>query len=138
MLAIGHSAGGHLAAMLLAWDARVVPAALPISGLFDLAPLIETSINAALGLDDAEARRLSPLLLPPPGGRLHAVVGGEEGAEYTRQSREIARAWGGTWESVAGADHFTVLAPLADPASALVATARAMVPGQARHAACRS
>ena len=96
MLAIGHSAGGHLAAMLLAWDARVVPAALPISGLFDLAPLIETSINAALGLDRAEARRLSPLCRPPPGGRLHAVVGGEEGAEYARQSREIARAWGGT------------------------------------------
>ncbi len=129
MLAMGHSAGGHLAAMLMAWDVRVVPAALPISGLFDLAPLIETSINAPLGLDLAEAHRLSPLLRPPPGGRLHAVVGGEEGAEYTRQSREIARAWGGAWESVPGADHFTVIGPLADPASALVATARAMVPG---------
>ena len=128
MLAIGHSAGGHLAAMLLAWDVRVVPAALPISGLFDLAPLIETSLNAALGLDLSEARRLSPLRYASPGGRLHAVVGGAEGAEYTRQSREIARAWGGTWESVPGADHFAVIGPLADPASALVATARAMVP----------
>ena len=136
MLAVGHSAGGHLAAMLLAtdWRARGLPApavtsALPISGLFDLAPLIATSVNVALGLDAATARRLSPLLLPRPAGRLHAVVGGDEGAEYTRQSCRIAEAWGGTWEAAAGCNHFTVLEPLGDPASALVQTALRLLSG---------
>jgi arylformamidase len=134
MLATGHSAGGHLAAMLLAsdWKARGLPAAtlkaaLPIAGLFDLPPLTHTSVNAALGLDEAEARRLSPMFLPSPGLPLHAVVGGTEGAEYTRQSRGIAEAWGGTWEAAPGANHFTVVAPLADPASPLVATALRLI-----------
>ena len=135
MLAIGHSAGGHLAAMLLASGrpAGVVPSALPVSGLFDLAPLLPTSINAALGLDAAEARRLSPVLLPPPPGRaaggfLHAVVGGAEGAEYTRQSRDIAASWGGTWEALPGANHFTVIAGLAAPDSLLVRRALGLLP----------
>ncbi len=129
LLAYGHSAGGHLTAMLMAtdWRARdaalpadLVPAGLSISGLFDLVPLIETTINGALGLDRAMAEQVSPLLLPPPAGRLHAVVGGEEGVEYERQSRSIAEAWGGTWESVVGENHFTILAGLAQPESGLV------------------
>jgi acetyl esterase/lipase len=118
LLAIGHSAGGHLAAMLLVDG--LVPAALPISGLFDLPPLISTSMNVALALDVAEARRLSPLFLPPPSGRLHAVIGGEEGVEFTRQARGIAEAWGGTWESLPGYNHFTILDELIDPASPMV------------------
>ncbi len=76
-----------------------------------------------LHLDRAAARTLSPVHMPSPGLRLHAVVGGEEGAEYTRQSRSIAEAWGGTWESLPGMNHFTVIAPLTDPDSALVRTA---------------
>ena len=136
MLATGHSAGGHLAAMLLAtdWAARGLPgdtvaAALPLSGLFDLPPLTHTSVNTALGLDEAEARRLSPLFLSSPGKPLHAVVGGTEGTEYTRQARSIAEAWGGTWEAAAGANHFTVIAPLTDPRSTLVATALGLLSG---------
>jgi arylformamidase len=127
LLATGHSAGGHLAAMLLATDWRahglpadLVSAALPISGVFDLVPLVSTSMNAAIRLDAAEARRLSPMFLPPPAGRLHAVVGGEEGAGFARQSRGIAAAWHGTWESRPGHNHFTVVGELADPASAIV------------------
>jgi arylformamidase len=117
-LATGHSAGGHLSAMLLADG--LVPAALPISGLFDLAPMLSTSMNTALALDATEARRLSPLFLPPPAGRLHAVVGGEEGPEFARQSRGIAEAWHGTWESLPGHNHFSILDELLDPASAMV------------------
>jgi arylformamidase len=138
LLATGHSAGGHLAAMLMAtdWAARglpkVVPAGLPISGLFDLAPLVPTSLNAALGLDGATARALSPMLLPPPGGRLHAVVGAAEGAEYTRQSREMAAAWGGTWEALPGTHHFTAPAGLADPDSGLVRRALDLLPPAGR------
>jgi arylformamidase len=81
----GHSAGGHLAACMLAtdWPAfdttlpeDLVVAAYAISGLFDLTPLVETSINKALRLDHAAARAASPAVLecalarkPRRGGR---------------------------------------------------------------------
>jgi arylformamidase len=120
----GHSAGGHLAACLLADG--LTPAAYAISGLFELEPLVSTSINGALGLDAAEARRLSPALWPAPkGGVLDAVVGGAESDEYHRQSRLIAERWGAglatRFEAVPDANHFTVIAPLADADSAMVA-----------------
>jgi arylformamidase len=126
MLVTGHSAGGHLAAMLLAtdWAARGLPAglvraALPISGVFELAPLRATSIGVALNLSEEEARAVSPRLLPRPAGMLHCIVGAAESGEFIRQSRDMAEGWGGTWEALPGADHFTVIAPLADPASAM-------------------
>ena len=134
LLAIGHSAGGHLAAMLLAtdWSSRGLPAAtvraaLPISGLFDLPPLLATTVNQPLGLDEAEARRLSPMFLPSPGLPLHAVVGGLEGSEYLRQSSSIAEAWGGTWEAVPGENHFSIVGPLANEGSPLVAKALSLL-----------
>jgi arylformamidase len=128
----GHSAGGHLAACLMATDWRSIDAALPddlvkaaytISGLFDLGPLVKTSINNALGLDAAAARQASPLFWPPPPhGSLDAVVGGDESAEYFRQSRTIVDAWGRAgiatrFAEVSGANHFTAIAPMADPRS---------------------
>ncbi len=77
-------------------------------------------------LDEAEARRLSPLFWPPPAGRVFdAVVGGEESSEFLRQSRIIVDRWGDAgvdtrYEAVAGANHFTVIEPLADPDSDMV------------------
>jgi arylformamidase len=130
----GHSAGGHLAACLLATDWRSVDPALPqnlvkaayaISGLFDLAPLVKTSINNALGLDEAAARRASPLFWPAPlHGSLDAVVGGDESAEYHRQGAVIVDAWRRAgletrFAEIPGANHFTAIAPLADPDSAM-------------------
>lgn len=120
----GHSAGGHLAACMLATEA-CVPAAYAISGLFELAPLIPTSINGALRLGAEEAEALSPLFWPAPEGKtLDAVVGGEESSEYLRQSAAIVAAWGEDgaatrYEEIAGANHFTVIAPLADATSAM-------------------
>jgi arylformamidase len=128
----GHSAGGHLAACLMATDWRSIDAALPtdlvkaaytISGLFDLGPLLDTSVNNALGLDEAAAKRASPLFWPAPShGSLDAVVGGDESAEYFRQSRMIVDAWRNAgietrFAEVPGANHFTAIAPLADPSS---------------------
>jgi arylformamidase len=131
----GHSAGGHLAACMMATDWRKIDPSLPqdlvskaysISGLFDLVPLVGTSVNKALRLDEASAKASSPMLWPPPRhGVLDAVVGARESAEYHRQSRQMAEKWGGCsgittrYESIAGADHFTVIAPLADPGSAM-------------------
>jgi arylformamidase len=131
----GHSAGGHLAACMLATDWRAIDASLPerlvtaaygISGLFDLPPLVKTSINNALKLDDASAKAASPLFWKPPArGSLDAVVGGNESAEYFRQSKSIVDAWGRAgvatrFGTIPDANHFTAIAPLADPDSAVV------------------
>ncbi len=136
VLAMGHSAGGHLAAMIMGadWAERGIPEhpapnALAISGLFDLAPLVRTSINRPLRMDAASARALSPVLLPAPGGRIHTVVGGREGREYERQSRAIATAWGGTWEVLPDHDHFTIVSELANPESGVVRKALELMPG---------
>jgi arylformamidase len=132
----GHSAGGHLAACMLATDWQALEPSLPkqlviaaytISGLFDLVPLVETSINKALRLDRETAKAASPLFWTPPAhGSLDAVVGGNESAEYFRQSRTIVEQWVGAgiptrFGTVPDANHFTAIAPLADPTSAMVA-----------------
>jgi arylformamidase len=128
----GHSAGGHLAACMLASDwpafdaslpADLVIAAYAISGLFDLGPLIDTSINTAMGLDQETARAASPLFWRAPARlSLDAVVGENESAEYFRQSRTIVDLWGKAgvatrFGTVPGANHFTAIAPLAEPNS---------------------
>ncbi|MFO1144697.1 MAG: alpha/beta hydrolase, partial [Amaricoccus sp.] len=71
----GHSAGGHLVARLVCTDGVLPPAlrtrlgpVLPISGLFDLRPLLSTAMNADLRLDPAEATAESPALLEPVDG----------------------------------------------------------------------
>ncbi len=129
LVATGHSAGGHLSACLMAKpDALVSPikTAMPISGLFDLAPLVSTSINKALGLSVEEAKRLSPLeWTPPAGGHLAAIVGGAESSEFLRQSRLIADCWSHAgiatrYYEVPGAHHFDVIAGLSDPNDPLV------------------
>jgi Esterase/lipase len=131
----GHSAGGHLAACMLATDWPAYDASLPgdlviaayaISGLFDLGPLVETSINKALHLDHATARAASPMFWNAPRrGSLDAVVGESESAEYFRQSRTIVDLWGAAgvatrFGTIPNANHFTAIAPLADPSSAMV------------------
>lgn len=135
IMVYGHSAGGHLAAALIATDwtrldpkapADLVPAAYSISGLFDLTPLIHTAMNADFKLDEAGARASSPLFWPVPNDRiLDSVVGGAELPEFLRQARSIVDVWPKDkvemrYEAFPGQNHFTVIAPLADSASAMV------------------
>lgn len=125
----GHSAGGHLTAAMAAtdWTAYGVPPGLvhggyAISGAFDLVPLLGTSMNGDWKLDASSAEALSPLHWRcPPAIVFDAVVGDDESGEFKRQSRMLAAAWRARYEEIAGANHFTILDPLADPASAMVA-----------------
>jgi arylformamidase len=126
----GHSAGGQLAAMMLAcvWPAfardlppDLVKNALSISGLHDLEPIRHTPfLQSTLKLTAAQARDASPARLPPPArGRLYSVVGGEESEEYLRQNQLIRDAWGAervpVCEALPGLDHFTVLEAMVVP-----------------------
>ena len=108
--------------------ADLVRAGVAISGVFDLVPLIPTSINDLVGFNETSARAASPPLWPaPPSARtLVAAVGGNESSEFLRQSREIAQAWAGAglkteYRVVPGTDHFTVVDELTKPASPLFA-----------------
>jgi arylformamidase len=131
----GHSAGGHLAACMIAtdWPAfdptaphDLVPAAYAISGLFDLVPFLQTSINRELRLDEKSARSLSPLGWTAPAGCVFdAVVGSEESGEYLRQSKTIVEEWAAKgvrtrYGEIVGANHFTAIDPLTDPKSDMV------------------
>lgn len=125
----GSSAGGHLAAACADRAPYQVRGIVPVSGVFDVAPLIGTSINDALGLDAATAAALD--LFASERRFVPAVVawGEVETAEFKRQSREFAArlARDGTpceTLAVPGRNHFDVVLELGDPATALFAAAR--------------
>lgn len=129
----GHSAGAHLAAMLLCCDwhevagdlpARVVHSALAISGVYDLEPVRQTPfLQGDLRLTPEAVDKLSPANFRKPHGRLLAAVGAQESEEFLRQNELIQQAWGqGTvpvCETIADTNHLTVLHDLADPAGRL-------------------
>lgn len=126
----GHSAGGHLAAYTALTDATaadrpMIRGIVPVSGVFDLAPLLRTSINREARLTPATAEALSPLrlarrlaTLPPL--PLLLLVGGDETAGFKQQSRDFQTLWqsrglGGDMVLAPGRTHFTVLESFADP-----------------------
>ena len=121
----GHSAGGHLAAMLLGLPAGAPRNALSLSGLYDLHPLMHTpSLQVALRLTEADVMRASPALWAAPAkGHLYSVVGGDESDEFLRQNALIRQAWGDqtvpVCEVLPGLDHFSIVDALADPAQPL-------------------
>ncbi|MEM7376921.1 MAG: alpha/beta hydrolase [Pseudomonadota bacterium] len=135
VLLSGHSAGGHLVSRLLCCNvalphatAERIAAALSISGLHDLRPLIHTPLNPTLQLSVPTARAESPALLEPRAHtHLHAWVGADELPEFRRQARLLPLIWAGQlaqathWE-VPGAHHFNVIDGLMRPDSAMLST----------------
>ncbi len=90
---VGHSAGAHLVAMsaLVQRPPLHTDTVVLVSGIYDLRPLVHTSINAPLRLDSARAERLSPLLAPAAAHPDVVVAWGEhETAEFKRQSAAYA------------------------------------------------
>ena len=121
----GHSAGGHLTAAVfaapreqLAFDTARVAGGVPVSGVFDFAPLRLFSFNADFGLDEAAVERLAvhrrrPTIAAP----LVVAAGAAESSEFRRQSRLLAEAWTPQVRSLLllpGLNHFSVVDALAE------------------------
>jgi len=123
----GHSAGGHLAAMMalefFAWPVRRICA---MSGIFDLAPIQQCFLNDVLQLTDAEVRDYSPVRHPPCfRGDLHVLTGADEGREYARQAKALVQAWSvgdvkPRLTLAPGHNHFSLRAALGDPDSEVI------------------
>jgi arylformamidase len=135
LIASGHSAGGHLVAMLLAtdWPARGLPAAtlaggIAISGVYDLEPLVQVSFNADLKLDAARAHAVSPIHMKlRTMAPLLLAAGENETGEFIRQSWLMWERWPECHPPgshgplfVPERHHFSVLSELGDADSALV------------------
>jgi arylformamidase len=137
----GHSAGGHLTAMMMAalWqtlDARLpknlFKGGLAISGIYDLRPLVQAAwLNADLHLDEATALKSSPAYLPPATrAPVMTCVGGNESSEFLRQNALLGSRWKGAVAAdipMPGTHHFSVLDGLAAPGSALFEGARRLM-----------
>jgi arylformamidase len=142
IVVVGHSAGGQLAAMMLSclWPVSgrdlprdLVKAALAISALNDLDAIMKTPhLQADLRLTRAQVLKASPARLPAPRqGELHAVVGGDESAEFLRQNQLIRQAWGAervpVCETLPGLNHFSVVDALVEPGHRLNGLAHALL-----------
>ncbi len=121
LLLVGHSAGAQIAvelAMAAEGQASPIAGILSISGVFDLEPLLDTSVNAKLGLDPASARAASPIHRVRPGApRTLFAVGALETQAFQDQTARMAKAWAeagnaATELTVADADHFSILTEL--------------------------
>lgn len=129
----GHSAGGHLAALLATchWPtvdprlpAHLLQAVLALSGVYDLEPIRRTPfLQPDLRLTPSAVRRLSPAGLPAPSLPVHAVDGADESEEFHRQWQQLAAAWGPQAvpepASLPGLNHFTIVEALATAGTAL-------------------
>lgn len=142
---VGHSAGGHLAAMLLdclwpVYDRRLpadlVKGALSISGLYDLEPVMQTPfLKDSLRLTPEQVAMASPAWLPAPRqGVLYTVAGGDESAEFLRHNQLIQQAWGKkavpVCETIPQRNHFSVLEDLTAPWTRLHQLASRLVFGE--------
>jgi arylformamidase len=137
----GHSAGGHLAAMMLCCEwpkyspdlpKKVVRGTVSISGLYDLTEIVKVpSVNCDVRLDEQSALKVSPAFLPPAtDAPLITAVGGEENEGFHIQNRLISENWGNAHrEDIAcpGENHFTVLDQLCNPESGLFKSVLKMI-----------
>ena len=127
---IGHSAGGHLAAMLLAclWPvyskdlpSDLVKNALSISGLYELESVMHTPfLKDSLRLTPEQVAQASPAWLPAPKKAvLYSVAGADESAEFLRHNALIEQAWGSravpVCEALLGLNHFSIVEALVQP-----------------------
>lgn len=128
ILVTGSSAGGHLAAAMAqpGWQAALglpdqpLHACLPVSGLFELAPLAASHVQDWMQFTADELAQ-SPLRHPPKGllGALALAAGAGESAGFHRQSAAYAQATGWPVHEIGDRNHFDVILDLAQPDSTL-------------------
>lgn len=129
----GHSAGAHLAAMVALVASPPVPVARValVSGVFDLRPLVHTSVNEPLGLSTERASALSPMLLSTgvtvglgAAPAVAVAVGDNETDAFKEQSRRYAARLGSdgvlvSFIECAPRHHFDIVDDLVDPLTEL-------------------
>ncbi|MDF3416577.1 alpha/beta hydrolase [Sulfitobacter sp. M57] len=131
----GSSAGGHLTGAVIAegWHAdyslpdTVIGAALALSGIYDLEPLLSTQVNAWMDMDMGTVAALSPIRHIPEQSQTQLIlsVGGQERAGFLRETESFNAAWTAKGHSVvqvemADYNHFDITGTLADPQAELV------------------
>lgn len=121
----GHSAGGHLAALHLATDwttyglpKHPIAGVIAISGIYDVAPLMHTSMNGDIRITEESASALN-LITSKIKSRAPMVfsVGGDEPSEFHRQATDQAKAWGSLNPKILNlplTNHFTIVDSLVD------------------------
>lgn len=112
----GHSAGAHLAAMMLSRPQELtIERLILISGVFDLTPIPDTSVNDALRLDRNDVPALSPMMLQPVSKpAVDIVVAEQDTAEFRRQSRDyhqhlLDAGISATFREIPGLNHFDII-----------------------------
>ena len=142
----GHSAGGHLAAMMMATDwheyglpKETIKSATCISGLYDLEPLTICRQHRDLLISPEEVKSYSPIRLRPTNrdAELIITIGGSECTEFKRHTQELAQAWdkfgiGVTRPKAPGRYHFDVLDELATTGRGLNRAVMAAIKRSAR------
>ena len=129
LFVMGHSAGGHLTSRMMSTDwpafdsalpADLIRGGVPVSGLYELEPLVHTSLNNGPQMDIPEAIAESPTFIPPVTNAPQlVVVGGGETPEFLRQSDDYSAKFVTPERSmerydVPEADHFDELERLAE------------------------
>ena len=130
----GHSAGGHLAAMMMVcqWTRYqsdlppdLVKSVLSISGLYELDGVMRSPmLQSSLQLTESEVLRCSPAWMPAPdSGSLISVAGALESDAFIHHNHLIQEAWGHERvplvEDLQGLHHFSIVNELAKPGSHL-------------------
>jgi acetyl esterase/lipase len=122
---VGHSAGGQLVARMTPprddapWQSRLEKV-VSISPVADLAPLMKTSMNVDLHLDEEEVQRESPVHLPRPSVPVTVWVGADERPVFLEQSAALMAAFDCEQVIEPSRHHFDVIDGLNDPSSALM------------------
>ena len=125
LIIFGHSAGDFLAAAIARAKSNLIQNVVLISGVYDLCPLVGTTINEALQLTTEQARNLSSLVSDyDVNVPAHIYVGGDESLEFKKQSQGlyenfVQKKIPCVFEIVPNEDHFSIIENLVDEESAV-------------------
>ena len=120
----GHSAGGHLAAMMATYTfEHALTSICALSGIFDLEPIRLCFLNKTLSLTDNDIKVFSPSKKDPISStKIRIVTGDREGDEYFSQAKELEKSWHSKVQGLnvifaQNHDHFTLRKELNNPNS---------------------